>query len=203
MTRHGWARMTLLMALVAATMLAGCGIPADEQPRALPTGASTPTFDADGGSLATPFAEEVVLWFVRGGALVPTPRTTTGPVTSQGLLDLLAEGPTPQEEAAGIRTAVVSVVTGEPLVATAEEAKVDAPDVPASEVIIVLDPQFKALLPTEQVLVLGEVVTTVAVGQVRRVVFVDEDGKALGVPTADGRLAEGPVGPQDYASLIG
>jgi hypothetical protein len=193
----------LAAATLAVGLLAACGIPVEGVPRALPTGSSTPTAASDGAVLPTPFQEEATLWFVKGGALVPAVRPTTGPATSQGLLDLLAEGPTPAEEAAGVRSAVVSVVTGEPLVVTAEQAGVDGPQVSAGTVVIVLEPQFTELLSAEQVLVLGEVVTTLAVGPVRNVVFVDEDGQELGVPTADGRLAKGPVSPADYASLIG
>ena len=101
-----------------------------------------------------------------------------------------------------MRTAVVSVVSGEPLVVTASAAAVDAPDLSDEQVAIVLEPEFKELLSEEQVLVLGEVVTTVAVGEIAEVVFVDKDGQELGVPGADGRLRNGPVSPEDYASLI-
>jgi hypothetical protein len=202
MKRRAPSWRVLAAAALSFGLLAGCGIPVEQVPRPLPTGSSTPTASSDGGVQPTPFQEEVTLWFVRGGALVPAVRSTTGQVTSQGLLDLLAEGPTRAEEAAGIRTAVVSVITGDPLVVTAEKAGVDGPQAPPDSVVIVLEPQFRELLSAEQVLVLGEVVTTLAVGAVRRVVFVDEDGHELGVPTADGRLAKGPVSPRDYASLI-
>ena len=78
----------------------------------------------------------------------------------------------------------------------------DVSGVEDGQVAIVLQPEFKDLLADEQVLVLGEVVTTVAVGDVQEVIFVDEDGLRLGVPLADGRLRNGPVTPADYAALI-
>lgn len=192
-----------IAAALAVLLLAGCGIPVESQPRPLPTGNNSPSAAPSEQTVPTPVQQPVVLWFVREGGLVPAERARTGPVSSQGLIDLLVEGPTASEQAQGIRSAVVSVVTGEPLVVTAEAARVNAPDSARDQVAVVLRPAFKDLLSQEQVLVLGEVVTTLAVGQVRSVLFVDEDGQTLGVPTADGRLANGPVGPKDYASLIG
>lgn len=193
----------VVAAAAVVLLAAGCGVPPEQLPRPLPTGTTAPTVSATETTRPTPSEQEVTLWFVREGFLVPAARSTTGPTSSQGLIDLLAEGPTAQEEEQGIRSAVVSVVTGEPLVVTADAANVQAPDTPDDEVVVVLQPAFKDLLSQEQVLVLGEVVTTLAVGSVRQVLFVDKDGQTLGVPTADGRLANRAVTPTDYAALVG
>jgi len=198
MTRH----RRLAAALGVLILLAGCGIPVEEEPRALPTGpGSTPTVP-EASAAPDPTESQATLWFVKESELVPVQRVTDGPVDSQDLIDQLVAGPTPAEREAGIRSAVVSVVTGEPLVITAEEAGVVTADLPDNEVAVVLEPAFTALLAEEQVLVLGEVVTTLAVGQIEQVLFVDDDGQTLGVPLADGRLRNGPVVPEDYASLI-
>jgi hypothetical protein len=190
----------LVVALLGALLVAGCGISAEDEPRALPTGGATsappPT------NVPTPTEDQVRLWFVREGQLVPVLRSVAEPPDSQGYLDLLVAGPTPQEKQEGVRSAVVSVVTGEPLVVTAEEAGVNPPPLDDDEEAIVLSPEFREVNAEEQTLVLGEVVTTVAVGDIKEILFIDEDGKPLGVPAADGRLRNGPVTPADYASLI-
>lgn len=188
--------------LAAVALLAGCGIPVEQSPRPLPTGTASPANSA--GETSTPAPDEAgaTLWFVRGGRLAPVTRTVTGPLSSQDYIDLLAEGPTQSEQSAGLRSSVVSVVTGEPLVVTASAAGVKTPGIASDEVAVVLRPEFKDLLSQEQILVLGEVVITLAVGPITKVLFVDKDGQTLGVPTADGRLANGAVGPQDYATLI-
>ena len=192
----------LAAAVAAAALLVGCGIPVEEAPRPLPTGTTSPTSAASESAAPAPNEEAVSLWFVRESRLAPAQRTVTGPTSPQVAIDLLAEGPTKPEQAAGLRSSVVSVVTGEPLVVTAQAAGVGLSDVPSDEVAVVLRPAFKDLLSEEQVLVLGQVVMTLAVDPISAVLFVDKDGQALGVPTADGRLANGPVGPKDYAMLI-
>lgn len=192
----GWVAIVLL----GAMLLTGCGIPAESEPRTLPTGGATsappPT------TVPSPTEDQVRLWFVREGLLVPVLRSVAEPPDSQEYLDLLVAGPTPEEKDQGVRSAVVSVVTGEPLVVTAAEAGVEAPPLEADEEAIVLSSEFREVNAEEQTLVLGEVVTTVAVGGIEKILFIDDDGKPLGVPAADGRLRNGPVTPADYAALI-
>jgi hypothetical protein len=188
--------------VLLALLLAGCGVPTEAQPRPLPTQADRPSATSIPTPLPTSAVEAVTLWFVREGQLVPAQRTTEEPLGSQDLIDLLVAGPTNEEEAAGLRSAVVSVVTREPLVETAVSRGVAVEPLPRGTVAIVLAPEFTDLLASEQVLVLGEVVTTLTVGPVAGLVFVDENGQPLGVPLPDGRLQNGPVGRLDYASLI-
>ena len=186
-----------LLAVVGVLMLlaAGCGVPTEVQPRPLPTQGVVPTASQTPAPEPTAAAEQATLWFVKGGQLVPAMRSTEGPLNPQDLIDLLAAGPTEQEAAAGLRTAVVSVVTREPLVETARSQGVAVDPLPRGTEAIVLAPEFTDLLAAEQVLVLGEVVTTLTVGATDALLFVDENGAPLGVPLPDGRLDNGPVGP--------
>lgn len=193
----------VVLALLSLVLLAGCGISAESVPRPLPTEALVPTASPSPAPTSSPAERFITLWFARGNQLVPAQRTVPGPVNSQGFIDLLAAGPTEAEAAQGMRSAIVSVVSGEPLVETAEAAGVRVSDTAADTVAVVLKPEFTELLGEEQVLVLGEVVTTLAVGAVQRVLFVSADGQRLGVPLPDGRLRTGPVSPADYASLLG
>ncbi len=200
MTRQRLAAGLVAMVLTAA--LAGCGIPMEEEPRPLPTGTVSPSESPTFNTPPEASEDQVTLWFVREGGLIPEPRIAKGPVDSQGLIDMLVAGPTPEEKAVGVRSAVVSVVSGEPLVVTAQKAGVQVSGLPADHVAVVLEPEFKELLSEEQVLVLGQVVTTVAVDGISAVLFVDVDGQRPGVPLANGRLRNGPVTPEDYESLI-
>lgn len=193
-------RLPMLIAL-AAVLLAGCGIPGEDEPRALPT--STASNPPPPTTEPTPVEEQARVWFVREGFLEPALRSVAEPPDSQELLDLLVAGPTAEEEEEGFRTVVVSVVTGQPLVVTADEAEVEVTSLESGQEAIVLSEEFTEVNAEEQVLVLGEVVTTVAVGEVTEILFVDGAGQPLGVPLADGRLRTGPVTPADYASLIG
>lgn len=192
-----------LLAVVLAGLLAGCGINAEPSPRALPTQALVPTKSPDPAPTPSPAERVITLWFTKEGKLVPTQRTAEEKLDSQGLLDLLVAGPTADEQARGLRTAVVSPVTGKPLVETATSAGVDVVEVPAFTEAVVLSADFTELLSEEQVLALGEVVNTLTVGSVEAILFVDEDGQQVGVPLPDGRLKVGPVVAADYAASIG
>jgi hypothetical protein len=104
------------------------------------------------------------------------------------LLELLAAGPTDEEIAEGIRTALVpdlAVVTG----AVADVVTVD------------LSAEFSALAPTEQRLALAQITVTLtqlpAVSAVRFLVAGDD----VSVPRGDGSSVERPVTPADYAEL--
>ena len=186
-----------------AVVVSACGIQAEAQPRALPTQAIVPTRSPDPAPSPSPAERVVTLWFTKEGVLVPTQRTARDSVNSQDLIDLLVAGPTADEAAQGLRTAVVSPLTGDPLVETASSAGVEVEEVPATTVPVVLSPDFTELIGDEQVLALGEVVHTLTVGPVESILFVEDDGQRVGVPLPDGRLKVGPVTAEDYAASIG
>lgn len=195
------SRSTLALAAALAVVMASCGVSVEDEARPLPTQTATAPTPTE-PTPSVPAEDEVTLWLVREGGLQAVPRTAEPPVLAQDRIDLLVVGPTDEEAEAGIRTAVVSVVSGEPLVVTAREADVFVPEIESGQVAVVLEPEFLELLSDEQVLVLGQVVTTLAVDGINEVLFVTEGGQTVGVPLADGRLREGPVGPEDYAELI-
>jgi hypothetical protein len=114
----------------------------------------------------------------------------------QQLLDALAAGPPADTE--NLRTVVVDPLTG--------EAFVSATDTNPPQVGIVTvqaSPAFTALPPTEQILLLGQVVLTLTgVRTTDGVLVVNEQGEALAVPLPDGRLLDGPATAADYRSLV-
>ena len=197
---RAWSR-GLLVVLIAG-WIAGCGIPVESAPRELPADAQVPLQPADPAPAPSPARLVEQLWFVREGVLVPVDRTSPSALDSQGLIDLLVAGPTAQEVTSGLRTAVVSVVTGAPLVVTAATAGVPVAPLADDAEVLVLQEEFLDLPFDEQLLVLGQVVDTVAVRGVRSVLFVDRNGNQLGVPLPDGRLSNGPVSPEDYDELV-
>ena len=199
--RRAGAWLVLLLT-VAVAVMAGCGIQPESEPRDLPSGVVLPGENPEPVPTSTDEAVlDIGLWFVREGQITPTLRAVESVPSTQALLDLLTAGPTEAEVEEGMRTAVVSVLTGEPLVVTAEAAGVDLATTEPTQTDIVLRPEFAELPGEEQLLVLGQVVTTIAIDSIDQVLFVSEAGEPLAVPLPDGRVADGPVTPQDYAGL--
>jgi hypothetical protein len=62
---------------------------------------------------------------------------------------------------------------------------------------------FTALPPSEQVLLLGQVVLTLtgSMGTLE-VLVVNEEGEPLAIPLPDGRLLDGPATSGDYRALV-
>lgn len=72
----------------------------------------------------------------------------------------------------------------------------------ADSVTVRLSSAFTALPPTEQVLLLGQVVLSLTGAGQDSVAFADEAGTPVAVPLPDGRLLDVPATARDYNSLI-
>ena len=172
--------------VVAALLLSGCGVPTDEEPRALdPRQAPfrifaepAPAPEGDG---------RVALYFVRGDQVVLQPRPVERSTGVRELLDLLLEGPTPDQVAAGTRTALPTALTVEDVtvgpngvaVVTLGGEAVDAPALGFAQIVA----------------------TLTAPGRARAVRF-RSNGTDLQVPRGDGLLTSEPLDRDDYATLI-
>lgn len=186
--------------VVIALGLAGCGVSTESKPRALPpeaAGVRTTQTPAETGSDATRFT---ALWFVADGDLIPVDRQIESAVTAQDKIVSLEVGPTQEELDAGMRTAVASVVPDVPLVVTADAAGV-AVEAGPGQISVVLSDEFASLPSGEQLLALGQVVLTLTGGTSQSVLFVDNNGNAVGVPLPDGRLVNRPVTARDYRTM--
>ena len=64
-----------------------------------------------------------------------------------------------------------------------------------------LTEEFNSLPSQEQLLVLGQVVLTLATDPDHSVLFVDSTGTPLGVPLPDGRLVNRAVSARDFRTL--
>lgn len=176
-------------------VLCGCGVPTQDSATAL-------TID----NLGRPGAESVAgsdaslttLWFVEDDRLVPVQVRMEG-TTSAKLLAQLAAGP-PQGSPESLRSLVGDPAHGGALVVVpADQASTE----PSGEVTVAVTDSFGSLPADEQVLLLGQVVTTLGSAGATSVLVTDPGGVPLAVPLPDGRLLDRPPRPSDYAALAG
>ncbi|MDP4013367.1 MAG: hypothetical protein U0990_02305 [Candidatus Nanopelagicales bacterium] len=192
--------VAVTVSLVASLVLASCGVSADTGPRQLPP----EVIDAirtQPPETGEPAKRLVTLWFIDEGKLVAVNRATDVVPSPQEKIDMLAQGPTQAELDRGLRAAVTSAVPDAPLVITAASLDLHVSVAP-DQVAIVLSDGFRTLPSQEQLLVLGQVVATLATGGIKSVLFVDSAGNPVGVPLPGGRLQNGPVTPADFSSLF-
>ena len=177
----------LLVALLAG--LAACGVPAEEGPRviaptadnALPTAAPTPLGPAGGA--------EVTFCLTRDEQLVEvTRRVTRVPDVGDSIEDLLA-GPTEEESALGLGTAL----GGAPVVT---DVRLDD-----SVAVLTLRSDAREGSRTDDVLALGQVVCTLTARKDVTGVAFEQDGERVAVPRGDGSLTREPLRIGDFEVL--
>ncbi|NBU95726.1 MAG: hypothetical protein EBS20_07535, partial [Actinobacteria bacterium] len=121
--------------------------------------------------------------FIREDGLVPLASDVAVPTDAQTVLDRLAAGP-PVET--GLRSVVVDPLTGTALVSVFTPT--GDIELPTASVTIAVANAFSSLPPTEQVLLLGQVVLSLSSAGFTTVSVVDAAGAPLAVPLPDGRL---------------
>ncbi len=198
-TRAAAILAAAVITLATGMGLSGCGVPLDSGAQPLPSDvlppSPSPTPSPTETSPPTPAPATARLWFVQEEGIVPVTAPVAG-TDPQQLLDALSEGP-PADQS-NLRTVVVDPLTGEAFVSSVET------DPPQPGIVTVqASSAFTALPPTEQVLLLGQVVLTLTgVRTTEGVLVVNEQGEALAVPLPDGRLLDGPATAADYRSLV-
>ncbi|MEV4351285.1 GerMN domain-containing protein [Actinoplanes sp. NPDC049596] len=172
--------LTLTLAL-----LAGCGVPAQDSahPVELPR---APLTSADAAA-ATPAGEVAnVLCLVREGRLVQSVRRAAAYPSVQQQLDDLVAGPTSQESASGLSTALggltLTATVGPGAQVTAEVGEGGA--------------------RKDEILAYGQMVCTLTARPDVASVAFTRDGRRLEVPRADGTLTADPLRSSDYATLV-
>ena len=174
-------RALLLLVLV---LLGACGVPTEDRPEQVSTAAvpQTESYDDD-----RPGGPRLTVYLVRGAELVPVQRRTSAVTTAQAL-ELLVEGPSRAEAAAGIRTALVPEV-----VAVSREPAEDTATVEVTR-------GFTGITGGNQLLAVAQIVFTLTeVPTVSDVRFTVE-GVPVEVPTDEGLTAR-PVGRADYGTV--
>ncbi|MCV2487838.1 GerMN domain-containing protein [Geodermatophilus sp. YIM 151500] len=181
MRRAGGRRVLLALLLAAA----GCGVDPEQAPEEIQVSAVPDARPAPDGAAG---GSEVTLFFVRGSRLEPVQRPADR-VDRETALELLADGPTPAEVAAGLRTALLP----QPLVPQPPATGADA-------VTVVVSREFTGVAGGDQMRAVAQVVFTVTeLSGPEQVRFATADGP-VEVPTDQG-LTVVPVDRDDYASV--
>ena len=177
-------RLTAGLLLATAVALGGCGVPAQDRPETLDVAAP----EAPDAAAATLGGQEVQIWLVRGDRLEAVSRPVS-PADVPAALEALVAGPSPDEAASGLRTALPPQTLRE-----------EEPTAEAGVVTLAVTREFTGLVGGNQQLAVAQVVwTATQFPSVRQVRFT-ADGKALEVPTDRG-LTDRPVDRDDYASV--
>ena len=209
-----------------ALLLAGCGVPLQSQPQAIPANvlpAPLPIPSSAPAVTSTPSptapASPVVptprlrLWFVLEDGLAAVESDLPEGSGPDAVLVALAAGPEEADGSGPLRTIARDPLTGMPLVtlaaATDPEPSASAvipsgppPTPEPAPVEVRLSAAFSALPPGEQVLLLGQVVLSLTGAGAPAVAFTDDAGTPVAVPLPDGRLLDVPATARDYGSLI-
>ena len=201
----------ITLAVAAIFALAGCGVPVQNAAQPIPAGvipspplSPAPTPTPQETPTPAPPPEPVLVdtrvWFVREDGLVGVETAVTPPVTAAQVVEELSIGPTAEDIVDGLRTVSRDPLTGASLVSVVSEPQPD----PNGRTLVTVSfgAAFAALPPTEQVLLLGQVVLSLTSMEIDAVAFVDDGGSPVAVPLPDGRLLDVPAVARDYASLI-
>lgn len=174
--------------LVLLLLVTACGVPTDPSPRALDPEAAP--FGVLGEPTAAPAGDgRVALYFVRGDRVVLQPRPVERSTTIRQLLEMLLEGPTPEQVAAGTRSAIPT------------DLRVEDVEVSGSGVAVVTLEVGDSQVGTPPLGFAQIVATLTAPGRARSVRF-RLDGADLPVPRGDGSLTSDPLDRSDYADLL-
>jgi hypothetical protein len=172
-------------ALLALLLVAACGVPPEDAPRALrsrdPVPGTSPIGDPSGRG-------RVGLYFVRNGQVVLATRPVRRSTPTPELVRLLFAGTAPEERAAGL----ISVIP-----ATLEVEDVDVQGRTAVVTLSGPDTEVQRTQP----LAYAQIVATLTPNRVAGVRFRLR-GADLPVPRADGSLTDAPLDRDDYAPLL-
>jgi spore germination protein GerM len=190
-----------VLLLAVLLLAAGCGVVADDGPRAIPR-AQVPfhllTRTPPSTTTTTALADvPVTVYFVAPDqqALVTAARTVPTDNTLRTVLHTLFAGPTTVEKTRGVRTAIGSGVR-------LLKVRPERPGAGTAVVTLDFNQAFGQISGTQQVLAVAQLVftTTAYLGTGFGVQF-EIDGVATDVPTATGAQVAGPVHRTRYASL--
>lgn len=187
----------LLPGLLAALLVAACGVPGDDEPRpldqqAVPFDLLAPTAESTTTTVPSMFADTVrvaVYLTNADGKLQSVRRPVTTPVTVGKVVEALLAGPS-EEEASRLATAITS------------ETKLLSIEGPTDGLVTIdLSRDVLDITGRQQILALAQVVWTVtALPNVDRVLF-EFDGEPSEVPNGNGTLTSSPLGRLSYRDL--
>ena len=176
--------------LLGALLTAGCGVPAEGEPRPveLPRQPLTAPLPSPAAGRPGTFAE--ILCLVRDGHLIQAVRRIDAPPDAQQHLDHQLAGPDEAERDSGMTTALTGLSLTVSRSPGGGEARVEVSESDESRAI------------TDDSLTYGQVVCTLTSRADVSTVVLTRDGARLEVPRADGSLSRGPLTGEDYAAMI-
>jgi hypothetical protein len=184
--------------LAIAVTVSACGIAAQDAPQPLSsrdvalagaTPSPTPTAAVTTPTPPPAVTEQVDVYLVRGDRLADVQRTVTLSAVPAPAIAALLAGPTPEEAAAGVRTAIPAATPSLDVTVVAGVAVVTVP------------PTFAQLSGPDQILAVAELVYTLTgIEGVTGMQMTDGD-QIVAVPTPHGQLSPGPVSRADFAAL--
>ena len=181
--------MRVAVGLLLTLLLTGCGVPTDSEPRALDA-AEAPFQVFSSTAPPVPTGDgRVALYFVRDDRVVLQTRAVERSTDVDALMELLLEGPTPQQVEAGIRSALPTTFSVEDV------------EVGRNGVAVVTLSGESTQISTSPLGFAQVVATLTAPGRAEAVRF-RLDGEDLPVPRGDTSLTEEPVDRSDYADLL-
>lgn len=179
--------------LCAAAALAGCGVPTQDNAHVVsdkdvPSGLLTTTASTTTTILAGPATTAVTICLAQSsGPLKTVARRLSGEASLDDILQALAQPPTPQEQAAGLNTAVTPGITA---------------TVRAGVALVVLNADFGTESAPDQLNAVAQIVCTLTarpgIGQVQ----FELNGAITEVPRGDGSTTSAPVSRDSYPKLI-
>lgn len=187
------------VAVLAAILLvlAGCGVPIQSEPVPIASGAVPTRLQGSPGPpttapSATPGRPAVQVNFVRDDRLVALVRDTPATTPTDRLtavVDALLAGPTENEQAGGITTALPPGIA------------LSVADIQGSRVDLQLSGQTDGRSATENVLAVGQIVLSVTALPTIDQVSFSRDGAPVEALLADGALTAEPLTAADYEAL--
>ena len=172
------------------TGIGGCGVTTQDTAQPLPSGAIPVTVPTPSPS---PSARQGTVYFVSGRGLEPVPEALNDR-TAQGVLAGLAAGP-PLERQADLRTLINDPLDGTPMLVVTSVSE-------SGQVVLARTEAFTLLPANDQVLLVGQVVSSLDDIGLGSVVITDPNGVPIPLALPDGRVLEGPATAADYAALI-
>lgn len=184
------ATRAVLAVAVVTTGLAACGVPRDEEPRAIPAH-RVPFGLLDRQTLASPSPdgegfEEVVVYLVARERLASVTRRVQGPVTDETALSALLAGPTAEEARNGLRSAL------DPAVKVSTKGR--------SGVVAAVDlgETFSTTGASDEILAVAQIVYTMTARTGVEAVRFIVSGQPIEVPAGDGTLRSAPLRRTDF-----
>jgi hypothetical protein len=171
-----------------AALLTGCGVPQDDEPRALDPAQAPFQVLREDQPVAPTGDARADLYFVRDNRVVRQTRRVEGPADATAVLELLLAGPTPGQVEDGISSALPSTFT------------VEGVELEAGVAVVTLGGSSTQISASP--LAFAQVVATLTAPGLARAVRFRLDDQDLPVPRGDASVTELPVDRQDYAELL-